>query len=227
MKVYHGSYMEIDEIDLSKCQTNRDFGRGFYVTGIIEQAEYWAERKGGRYGARGYVTEFTFNESAFEQYGLKTLRFDGYTEEWLDFVVMNRNNDSTIPAHDYDIVEGPVADDNVTRRIYVYLEGGIVKEDFLEELKFHHPSHQIVFCTVRSLQMIKRKIRKSELDMMNIDEAVTQALVAEHGFLESKAIDLYFNSATYNRLADESSGLYQKPWTDVYQLLLQELKIKN
>lgn len=44
MKVYHGSYIPIDHIDLSKCEKRRDFGRGFYVTNILEQAEFWAKR---------------------------------------------------------------------------------------------------------------------------------------------------------------------------------------
>ncbi len=46
MKVYHGGYVEISEIDLSKSVINRDFGRGFYVTKLQEQAAYWAKRKG-------------------------------------------------------------------------------------------------------------------------------------------------------------------------------------
>jgi hypothetical protein len=46
MIVYHGSYTEIDTIDLSKGELQRDFGRGFYVTKLREQAEYWANRKG-------------------------------------------------------------------------------------------------------------------------------------------------------------------------------------
>jgi hypothetical protein len=49
VKVYHGGIEEIIDIDLSKCEPYRDFGKGFYVTNIREQAEYWAERKGKEY----------------------------------------------------------------------------------------------------------------------------------------------------------------------------------
>lgn len=59
MKVYHGSYTEIVEIDLSKSRDNRDFGKGFYVTNIRSQAEYWAVRMGKLHGTEGVVTEFT------------------------------------------------------------------------------------------------------------------------------------------------------------------------
>jgi hypothetical protein len=42
MIVYHRSYVEINEVDLSKCEDHRDFGRGFYVTKFRSQAEEWA-----------------------------------------------------------------------------------------------------------------------------------------------------------------------------------------
>jgi hypothetical protein len=228
MKVYHGSYLEITEIDLSKCESNRDFGKGFYVTGIREQAEYWAKRKGKRFGNEGFVTEYTFYENAFSNYHLNVLRFSDYSEEWLDFVVVNRNPETSEPAHDYDIVEGPVANDDIAQRIFVYLEGGISKEDFIEELRFKHkPSHQIAFCTLKSLQMLKRTNRKAELDMMDIDESIPQTLAVDYGMEQERAVDLYFTSATYRQIIDESTGLYQKPWTEVYQLLLRELKLKK
>ena len=72
MKVYHGSYMQIEEIDLSKCEIGKDFGQGFYVTNIKEQAQFWAERKGLDNGTKGFVTEFEFNENAFLYFKLKT-----------------------------------------------------------------------------------------------------------------------------------------------------------
>jgi hypothetical protein len=224
MKVYHGSYMEVSEIDLSKCEPNRDFGKAFYVTKLREQAEYWAERKGKVKKNKGSVTEYTFYDNAFEHYGLKILRFDGYTEEWLDFVVMNRNPKSPIPAHDYDIVEGPVANDDIAHRIYAYVKGDISKSDFIEELKFKHRlSHQIAFCTVESLQMLEWIDRKSELSMLNIDDAITQSLINDYGISEKKAIDLYFESDTYQQLIDENTGLHEKTWMDIYNILKQEL----
>ena len=60
MRVYHGSYTQIDEIDLSKCEIGKDFGQGFYVTKIKGQAQFWAERKGLDNDTQGYVTEFEF-----------------------------------------------------------------------------------------------------------------------------------------------------------------------
>jgi len=100
VKVYHGRYTKIDEIDLAKGELNRDFGQGFYVTNIFEQAEFWAKRKGKRQKNNGEITEFTFLESAFTSNYLKTLRFKDYSEEWLDFVVKNRQNDTDKNLHE-------------------------------------------------------------------------------------------------------------------------------
>jgi hypothetical protein len=215
--------MEIDEIDLSKCELYKDFGRGFYVTNIREQAKYWADRKGRITKSKGCITEYNFVESAFEHWNFHVLRFDGYSEEWLDFVVMNRNSNVPIPAHDYDIVEGPVADDKVTLRLDKYLEGNISKEIFLEELKFFKPTHQICLCTQRSLQALERIHKKKYVG--DIDDAILQSLITDYIMTEEKAVDAYFESQTYKKLIDDSLGLYQKPWREIYNLLLQELNL--
>jgi len=224
MKVYHGSYIKIDRIDYAKCRLYRDFGRGFYVTKILEQAKIWAKRKGEIYDTQGIITEYDFAESAFENWEFQCIRFDGYTEEWLDFIILNRNLKLPIPAHDYDIIEGPVADDDVTNRIDDYLEGHISKSDFLEELKFHRPTHQICFCTHRSLQALEHVEKKH---IPRIDDTLIEALIMDYNMVEEKAIDLYFDSNTYARLIDENNEFYLQPWIEIYEYLLQELKLKK
>jgi len=222
MRVYHGSDIRIDTIDLSKSKPGKDFGRGFYVTELQEQAEEMAKRIANWNHSQPIVTEFEFDEYSFEDERFNILRFNDYTEEWFDFIMLNRKNRSKKQIHNYDIVEGPVADDDVTQRIYVYLRGQISKRDFLDELKFHKPTHQICLCTIEALQTIEPVI--SDLFTATIDDAVIQNLITEHGFLDEKAIDFYFNSTTYQQLIDESTGLYKKPWSEVYQILIRELK---
>ena len=224
LQVYHGSYTKIDAVDLAKGQENRDFGKGFYVTKLREQAEFWAKRKGRVNKCEGIVTEYIFYENAYEHLNLKTLCFEGYNEEWLDFVIANRRPDAA--SHDYDIVEGPVANDDIAQRIFVYLAGEISKPDFLEELKFkHQPSNQIAFCTLASLQMLEWVNKKTDLSMLTIDDSITQSLVRDYAVTEEKAVDMYFSSETYLKLTDENTGLYKKSWEDIYELLKKELKI--
>ena len=135
--------------------------------------------------------------------------------------MLNRKNRSKKQIHNYDIVEGPVADDDVTQRIYVYIRGQISKRDFLEELKFHKPTHQICLCTIEALQTIESVV--NDLFTANIDDAIIQNLMIECRFSEEKAIDFYFNSNTYRQLINENTGLYKKTWNDVYKILLREL----
>lgn len=134
MQVYHGSYIEIEEIDISKCQPNKDFGRGFYVTKFKEQAESWANVIGSKSNCNGIVTEFEFFERAYEDERYKILKFEEYNEKWLDFVILNRDRRSLEQKHDYDIVEGPVADDKVANRIDDYLAGIITKQGVYERI---------------------------------------------------------------------------------------------
>ncbi|MGL4909189.1 MAG: DUF3990 domain-containing protein [Bacteroidales bacterium] len=226
MRVYHGSYTEIVEIDLSKCEIGKDFGQGFYVTNIKEQAQFWAERKGLDKGTQAYVTEFEFNENAFSHFNLKTLRFAEYDEKWLDFVTMNRNIALQQPVHDYDIVEGPIADDKIATRIKKYLRGGISKQQFLEDLTFVKHTHQICFCTGRSLQMLDYfdTTKNMEYKIADISEPLINELTLEFNLNEEMATDKFFSSNTFSKLADTSTKLYEKDWTEVYKLLLSELK---
>jgi CRISPR/Cas system-associated endonuclease/helicase Cas3 len=142
MRVYHGSDTLVSVIDLQKCKPNRDFGRGFYVTKLRSQAESMAKRVTKYSKKPPVVTEYEFDEYAYQDNDLNVLRFDAYNEEWLDFVVLNRNADKRRQAHEYDIVEGNVADDKITRNITKYLKGKILKQNFLEMLKHSEPNHQ-------------------------------------------------------------------------------------
>jgi hypothetical protein len=223
--MYHGSNIEIKQIDLSKCEPHRDFGQGFYVTKFRQHAESWAKRK-SRFKHNGFVSEFEFYYSELVTRNCKIKQFEIYDEEWLDFVVLNRNDKNPIPVHDYDIIEGPVADDKVQNRIIDYLNGEITKSDFLEELKWHEETHQICFCTVASLQFLKQ-IDNSKLvsKFLHIGEPIVEKLVIDFNIDEQTAADKFFSSKTFSKLANTSNQLYEKKWTEIYELLLNELKL--
>ena len=221
MKVYHGSYTAIDEIDLLKCKAGKDFGRGFYVTNIFSQAEVWASRKGRN--KNGVVTEFDFDEFFFEDDLVKVLRFEEYTEEWLDFILNRKNKSRKQQVHDYDIIEGPVADDDIATRISDYLAGNITKKQFLIDLTHKELSHQICFCTVQSLQALELQKGKIDSKIFHTDNDVLQALMIDFGLSETEATDKYYKSNTYTQLANEVTEFYKNDWTEIYELLKQEL----
>ncbi|MCL2247506.1 MAG: DUF3990 domain-containing protein [Lentimicrobiaceae bacterium] len=224
MQVFHGSYTEIESVDLSLCQANKDFGRGFYVTKFRKQAEEWAEIIGKVNGTIGVVTEFTFYERAFTEGSLKVLRFSGYNDEWFDFIVLNRDLETSEQKHNYDIIEGPVADDKVQRRINKFLEGEITREVFFEQLtKYPELSHQICFCTVNSLRMLKKLNHKPIIKIEDIAEQIVEKLVTDFGFDEETAADKFFSSNTFSKLSDISTQFYEKDWSEIYKYFLNEL----
>jgi len=227
MKVFHGGYTIVKEIDLTKGRSNLDFGKGFYVTNIRSQAEYWAERTGRIHKTDGIVSEFEFYERAFTDELYKVLRFANYNEEWLDFVVLNRDPITEEQRHDYDIVEGPVANDDVNDRINDYLAGIVPKAKFLNELSHHKPTHQICLCTARSLQMIEPIDKKYYIDVKHISRPILKELIAERNLDKYAAADILYNSKTFSQLSDKSTELYQKQWTEIYDMLKIELNLKN
>ena len=186
---------------------------------------FWAERRGLSNKTSGYVTEFDFNENAFEHFRLKVLQFNGYNDEWLDFVTLNRNPKAKQPTHDYDIVEGPVADDKIATRINDYLAGKVSKQDFLDELKFIRDTHQICFCTTRSLQMLDHVENTEDIsyEISEIGEKVVEKLMIEREIDELQATDLFYKSKIFTQLAEKSTKFYEKSWQEIYELLKKEL----
>jgi hypothetical protein len=223
MRVYHGSGVFIEEIDLAQCRPGRDFGQGFYVTNIRRQAEVWAERKSLEAGDAGVITEYDFNEYAYKYDKLKVLVFESYSEEWFDFVLLNRGN-MTKQAHDYDIVEGPVADDQVATRRFHYQEGRITKQPFLEELQFKKATHQMCFCTPDALQMLTLVRPTADADIVLISEQIVEALVGNRGYSELQAVDVWYCSDTYKQLSDEATEMYKLAWKQIYEHLIREIE---
>ena len=223
MNVYHGSYTMIEEIDLTKSMPNKDFGKGFYVTKFRHHAESWAKVIGRKHKTEGFVTEFIFYNAEFTDRLCKVKHFETYNEEWLDFVIENRNPLGKM--HDYDIVEGPVANDKVQNRIGNYLDGVISKTEFLEELKWHEDTHQICFCTLKSLLTLQRTDRKQVSLISRIGEPIIEKLITDFGFDDQAAADNFFTSDTFAKLDNTKSKIYEKDWTEIYKLLLSELKL--
>lgn len=119
MKLYHGTNIDFDHIDINKSKPNKDFGRGFYLSADYEQAKNMADIKVEQMETgMSLVQEYSISE--IEMKSLKCMTFDDYTEEWAKFILLNRNNPSAVPAHDYDIVIGPIADDRVGVQLWKY-----------------------------------------------------------------------------------------------------------
>lgn len=137
IRLYHGSNVAIEQIDLSRSKRGKDFGQGFYLNANPDQAMEMAART-TRFLDEGIPTLscFEFDEGEATKNGLNVKIFTDYSEEWAEFVVINCKNNSDIPAHPYDIVIGPIADDTVGVQIRRFIMGYLSASALVEELRF-------------------------------------------------------------------------------------------
>ncbi len=158
MKLYHGSNKVIEQIDLSYSKVGKDFGCGFYLSPTLEQAGELAKRKTEQIGEGiPTVTTFEFDDSLLESEELSVLRFETYSKEWAEFVLMNRKNRTRISAHSFDIVIGPIANDTVGYQIRRFTLGIISMEQFLEGLKHMKGiTFQYFFGTDKAIKYLRK-----------------------------------------------------------------------
>lgn len=140
--LYCGSYCEIRKPEIVKGKYTKDFGEGFYLTILEEQAKKWALKYD-----TPVINKYEYNEDS----NLKIKEFTIMTEEWLDFIINCRSG----KKHEYDIVIGAMADDQVYNYVTDLINGEITRSAFWELAKFKHPTHQVALCTNRSLECIK------------------------------------------------------------------------
>ena len=146
MKLYHGSNVIVDAPDVDHSREKIDFGRGFYVTPVYEQAVKWAERFKDA-GDKAYLSVFDLDETVLA--GLKVLDFPDHSGDWLDFIVSSRMGND---VGGYDIVRGGVANDKVFDTCELYFRGLISKEMAIDRLKFTSPNLQLCFKNNRTIR---------------------------------------------------------------------------
>lgn len=156
MILYHGSNIAITVPDLSKSKPYKDFGKGFYLSDDLHQAERMAELRTLLIGTGSpIVSKFEFDESLLQSGELKVKTFLNYSEEWAEFVLMNRDIEVNQPAHDYDIVYGPIADDGVTFQLRRYKSGAITLAELVKELHYSQGiTYQYFFGSQRAIEKL-------------------------------------------------------------------------
>jgi hypothetical protein len=137
MKLFHSSSQIVTKPDVYHSREFLDFGKGFYLTTIEEQALAYAKKFTTR-SRTAYLNIYEFDESQCEQWQI--LKFQSYDEEWLDFVMDCRSGND---GSSWDLVVGGIANDRVFRTVDLYFSGDISKVEALGRLKFEHPNNQI------------------------------------------------------------------------------------
>lgn len=157
MKLYHGTNLDFDAIDLNCSKPNKDFGKGFYLSPVFGQALELANIRSNVFGGTPIVQTYELEDSVLEMPELKILRFTVYDESWAKFILLNRNNKSSLPAHDYDIVIGPIADDKVGAQLFRYNNRDIDMDTLIRHLRyFKGITYQYFFGSQRAINLLKR-----------------------------------------------------------------------
>lgn len=154
--LFHGSGETVQNPEIRITRYTKDFGYGFYCTEYLDQAKRWANKHRKKVDKIPTVNYYNFKPSD----ELKTLVFEKMTDEWLDLIALCRSGG----AHDYDIVEGPMADDEVWNSVEDFLAGEITREAFWAIAAFKRPTHQISFHTAKALKCLEfcREVHKKD-----------------------------------------------------------------
>jgi hypothetical protein len=144
MILYHGSYVAIEKPDLSLARLRTDFGKGFYLTPLREQAVNWTRHFINR-GNSGVVSAYEFLERVSDKLPKETkvLEFNTHSRKWLDFVTANRLGHPL--EKDYDLVIGGVANDKVFGTLELYFKGERTATEAIRRLRYNKPNFQYCF----------------------------------------------------------------------------------
>lgn len=138
--VYHGGTEKIERPICKFGRPNLDFGQGFYITNLRQQAESWANNMARNRKKPAIINRYRLNRDAVLE-KMRCKIFNAYDEEWLKFIIGNRNGENL--AKEYDYVEGGVANDRVVDTVNLYIVGLMDLRTALKELSRHQPNNQI------------------------------------------------------------------------------------
>ena len=150
MIVYHGSVITVEQPDITHSYRPLDFGRGFYVTSVREQAVRWARRKADLIGSdKAIVSVYNMRDDTG---GFIIKNFDSDLIEWIDFVCHCRDGGTDYKK--YDLICGKVANDRVFRVVDMYHSGIWEKERALQEIKAFSNYDQLAFITQKAIDRL-------------------------------------------------------------------------
>lgn len=156
MILYHGSNTDIEVIHLEKSLPYKDFGKGFYLTDIKEQARQMAKRTAKIHGGKPIVNTYSFDKTHLTNETLNIKIFDKPSEEWALFVMENRNKKGIHPIHAYDIVIGPVANDTMATQFRIFEDGFINSKELAKRIEYKHFSNQFFFATEKAIILLNK-----------------------------------------------------------------------
>lgn len=161
MTLYHGGLIAVPRPTIVKSERVGDFGLGFYTTTDFEQARRFVRRKCAIAGVDcGVISEYSIPDNALECKNLAVRRFDDTTNDWIEFVFSNRK--IALYEHGFDLVFGPVANDQVYSSLALFEDGQIGHDELIRRLRSRKLVDQLLFHTERSLELLTF-VRRTEI----------------------------------------------------------------
>jgi hypothetical protein len=224
--LYHGSNHDFTGVDLAKSKDKRDFGKGFYTTTIKEQALQWGYNMFNRLGGGGiFLYEFEFSPSA----DLLSKRFSKITDEWFDFILANRTIGGL--QHNFDYVQGPVANDKTVLTITGFIDGLYTREEAMQRLRYSQTNDQVSVHTERAVSFLKlREKRKTSGDKILYNgqeltffisqkiEHIASIIAEKENVSFDSAYTAFSASSIYESLQNTASML----WTENAEFIVDE-----
>ena len=203
LTVYHGSTYRVEQPLAGVCRPNLDFGVGFYLTDLKDQAIRWALRTADiRHENSVWLNIYSLDIDACRNSSFNYLHFTTYDAHWLDFVVACRQGN--VIWQDYDIIEGGIADDRVIRTIDLYMRGDYTREEALSRLIHQEPNNQIV--------------------MQGKYYSIVELLATRLHISSLQALDIFYNSESYQRIVHRLGDLYLMSDAYIVDELMRELQ---
>ena len=226
MIIYHGSNHDFNSVDLSKSKDKRDFGRGFYTTTLKEQAQQWGYTMFNRFGGDGiFLYEFEFSPST----DLLSKKIPEISDEWFDFILANRNTSGL--QHNFDFIQGPVANDKIFLTITGFIDGIFSKEEAMRRLLYNKSNDQVSLHTEKAVSMLvlkNKRMTSCEKIIYNGQdlsffisqkiEKIVNIISEKEKITFTSAYDCFSKSRIYKSLQNTASLL----WTENAEFIVDE-----
>lgn len=237
LTIYHGSTCRVEQPLAGVCRPNLDFGVGFYLTDLKEQASRWALRTADiRHETNVWLNVYSLDIEACRNTLYHYLHFTTYDAHWLDFVVSCRQGGSM--WRDYDIIEGGIADDRVIRTIDLYMRGDYTREEALSRLVHQEPNNQICitnqkmidkhlhFVDAISIPMPSptKEVANADIVMQGKYYGIVEQLATRLHISDIQALGIFYNSDSYQRIIHRLGDLYLMSDAYIVDELMRELQ---
>jgi hypothetical protein len=207
---------------LNKCEPFKDFGKGFYTTKLEQHASERAANLAAQRMTKPVLNVFDFDDKYLIDKTLKVKRFLEPSAEWVEFIMHCRDRKQSQPPHNYDIVEGAIANDRMRVQFALFERGVINLETVLNRITYVENTHQISFHTQRAIDLLKPEPNYAQILIESTIGMLAEFLVEDNKYNTKDALDIIYNSMTYEKLIDTSTLLYREAPAFIYEELKAE-----